>query len=333
MEKATHALFLSKALPPHSGHRALVLRALTQVDRVVFMLRVGQEDPVPAQIRLQWLRQIYAGLAVDFVLNPDALPAHPEAHPDFWWLWKQSLQARLKEDLSEYALLSAEEAHQVMAQHLHMEFLCFPELIDQHPVSSADFWENPRSHWTHVAEQAKAYFVRKILITGPESTGKSTLAQQLSQEWQAPLVEEYSRTYFGLRDNQSKLQDINEVAAVQMHWEELAAKKSENGLLVCDTGTVEMQVWSELYFHAAPEWLMHLNTLRKYDLVLLLSPDIAWQADPLREFPDRREEHFDRLQELYLSYGDRFEVVTGEGKQRFNNARLKIKQAMERGLL
>ena len=168
---------------------------------------------------------------------------------------------------------------------------------------------------------------KKIALTGPESSGKSTLARQLATYFDAPMVPEYARLFLSLLGRRYVEADLMRIAAGQLRWEEaLAATGSP--LLICDTELTVIKVWSEhKYGRCAPE-LSAAWARRGYDLVLLCRPDIPWAYDPLREHPEGREALFERYEAALASSGRPYVVVEGTAEQRLRQAVDVIKKAI-----
>jgi len=159
----------------------------------------------------------------------------------------------------------------------------------------------------------------KIALTGPESSGKTTLAQHLAAHFEAPCVQEYARLYLDSIDRPYDAEDLPLIARGQLGWEQALAK-SGPPMLVCDTDLLVLQVWSEFkYGYCSPIILQYLHEAR-YTAHILCRPDIPWTFDPLREHPEQR----DVLFELYLSAlqqaGATFIIAEGAEEQRRQTA-------------
>lgn len=136
----------------------------------------------------------------------------------------------------------------------------------------------------------------KVVLTGPESTGKSTLARQLAAHYGTAWVAEYARYYLGRLKRPYIEDDLLAIAREQLQWEEAEARHAQ-GLLICDTAMLVMKVWSEYKFGSCHPWILQQWQERKYDLYLLCGIDLPWTYDPLRENPDERE----KLYAIYKS--------------------------------
>jgi len=134
-----------------------------------------------------------------------------------------------------------------------------------------------------------------IVVTGPESSGKTTLVNRLKEEYDLPIVEEYARAYLAAKDDSSKYDydDLIMIARCQ-HIQEKDAH-NRYPLIICDTDIVTIEIWSQEVFNRSIEMIDPYSDQKFY---LLCQPDIPWESDPLRENPDDR----DRLYELYKEY-------------------------------
>ena len=164
--------------------------------------------------------------------------------------------------------------------------------------------------------------MKVLVMAGPESSGKSWLAEQLQAHFGAVLVGEYVRYFIDHFQRDTTLADIPDIARGQLAWEDAGrARKPE--LLILDTNLLTNKLWSLTLFGDAPHWLDGELLARRYDLHLLLSPDgIGWTADGQRcqpELADRKaffaasEQWLERHQQPFL-------VVGGDWQARHDQA-------------
>ena len=145
----------------------------------------------------------------------------------------------------------------------------------------------------------------KIVLTGPESCGKTTLAASLASHYQTDWVPEYARGYLSDLKRDYTEKDILEITKFQLAAE-LAAMEKVEKFLFCDTSMVVLKVWSEVKY--GRHYPLISNNLKNVpaDLYLLCRPDIPWTYDPLRENPYDREFFFEiyqkELNHLSLPY-------------------------------
>jgi NadR type nicotinamide-nucleotide adenylyltransferase len=136
---------------------------------------------------------------------------------------------------------------------------------------------------------------KKVVVIGPECTGKSALSAFLAEHYKTSWVPEYARGYIDNLTRPYNESELITIAHGQTRLEDEWPHESSD-LLICDTNLYVIKIWSEFkYGHCHAEILKQINS-RKYDLYLLTYIDIPWQDDPQREHPNNREE----LYQLYL---------------------------------
>ena len=159
----------------------------------------------------------------------------------------------------------------------------------------------------------------KIAIVGPESTGKSTMSAYLAERYQTVWVPEYARGYCEKLTAPPTWQDEINMFYGQVALEEEYLSKA-NKILICDTTFITVKIWSDYTFGRSPQEVLDELPKHPYDLYLLLSIDLPWEEDPLRDFPHMRE-HFmsvwhKELRDLNANYA----VISGTGVDRYENA-------------
>lgn len=133
--------------------------------------------------------------------------------------------------------------------------------------------------------------IRKVVVIGPESTGKSTLSQQLATELNTIWVPEYARQYLEGLGREYNESDLLQIAKGQIGAEDEYAAKA-NDILICDTDLHVVKVWSESKYGRCDKWILEEIAKRSYDLYLLTYIDVAWTNDPLREHPQDIQRHY-----------------------------------------
>lgn len=160
---------------------------------------------------------------------------------------------------------------------------------------------------------------RIISIVGPESTGKSTLAQHLGEHFSAPVVDEFARSFLEKRNGQYEESDLVEIAKGQLKQEE-SVLDSKPSILVCDTDLVVIKVWQEFKYgqsNAELDKMLHRQLARVH---LLTYPDLEWTPDPIRENPNDLIDIFNMYVDVLKSIKANYFVVKGTGQERFQNA-------------
>lgn len=168
----------------------------------------------------------------------------------------------------------------------------------------------------------------RIAVVGPESTGKSTIAEQLARHYETVCVPEYAREYCRHLNREYTLQDEMNMFYGQLALERSLVPLAQNNLLICDTMFLTIKVWCDHLFGYTPDAVLTELQATHYDLYLLMDIDLPWEDDPMRDFPQLRE-HFMQVWHNELeAIGANYVVVSGLGKDRFHNAWEAVRQSL-----
>ncbi len=161
--------------------------------------------------------------------------------------------------------------------------------------------------------------LKKIAITGPESTGKSWLAKQLAGHYKTYWVPEYAREYLNKLNRPYELKDIELIARGQQLLQQRMEALAED-YLFSDTEMLVCKIWAQFVYGNIPEFIQDTFDKQSFTLYLLCDVDLPWQADPLREHPHKRETLFEiyrsELEKSKLPYA----IVRGADEKRLQNA-------------
>ncbi len=160
-----------------------------------------------------------------------------------------------------------------------------------------------------------------ICLSGPESSGKSTLAQILAESFHWPVVTEYARQFLSTGGVVNNVHDLVRLAHHQIESENQAHLSLSNGI-ICDTDMLVLKIWCLEKFKRVPNALAAICKHHRYDLTLLCKPDTPWQPDPLRENPLDRDRLFNRYLTEAQNLKSNFKIIEGHGERR---TRLAIK--------
>jgi NadR type nicotinamide-nucleotide adenylyltransferase len=161
--------------------------------------------------------------------------------------------------------------------------------------------------------------LKRISVTGPESTGKSWLAEHLSAHFEEPWVPEYARVFLENLNAPYTFDDVLHIAKGQFEAENDLAKTAKE-FLFCDTDFLVTHIWCLVKFGKSHTWIEEMLETHRYTHYLLCSPDLPWQADPLREHPNLRKELFEMYKTELQNRNFSFSIVSGEGDERLQHA-------------
>lgn len=161
--------------------------------------------------------------------------------------------------------------------------------------------------------------MRRILVSGPESSGKTELVNYLAESFQGRALKEYARDYVEGLGRPYTAEDVEHIARHQLSsYEENYQGKD---LVFFDTWLIITRVWFDVVYHKVPAWIDRAIEEASFDLVLLCAPDLPWIADEVRENGGReREKLYERYKKEFKRFGMEWEEVSGEGEGRFRMA-------------
>jgi len=162
--------------------------------------------------------------------------------------------------------------------------------------------------------------ITRVVITGPECTGKSTLAKQLASHYHTEYIPEYAREYITNLGRHYEYDDLVHIAEVQLK-QAYESGNEANGIVFLDTYLIITKVWFNVVYGHCPSWIDEELVRKTIDLYLLCNTNIPWSADSVRENGGEMRE------KLYLMYkyeleklGCHYVVISGIGEQRMNGA-------------
>lgn len=163
--------------------------------------------------------------------------------------------------------------------------------------------------------------VKKIVVIGPESTGKSTLSEMLAKALHTQWVPEFARHYLEELGRDYNENDLAEIAKGQLEREDHLEQQADK-LLICDTDLYVIKVWSEAKYKYCHPWIMEQIANRQYDLYLLTDIDIEWQDDPLREHPHpgERKYFYNIYLDIVQNSGVPWVCISGTHEERLKSA-------------
>ena len=187
-------LILGKFYPLHTGHIDLINFALLHCDELNVLLCVSDKELIPGDQRLKWVQETFkqSDKVKPILLNynEQVLPNTSITSKEVSKLWAD----RIKQELFAIDIVfSSEQYGDYLAQYLNCRHISYDVARTRNSVSATAIRENPLRHWNEIAPIARSYFVKKVCISGTESTGKSTLTELLANHYETHYVPEMAR--------------------------------------------------------------------------------------------------------------------------------------------
>jgi NadR type nicotinamide-nucleotide adenylyltransferase len=273
-------------MPPHAGHLYLVEIARAQVERLTLILFSKAAEPIPGDLRLAWLRELFPG--VELLHLTDEGPVD-FASPAAWDFWIAAIRRAYPAERGPELVFSSEPYGPELARRLGAGHVVVDPDRRRVPISAAQIRARPLAHWRFIPAPVRPYFVRRVVLLGAESTWKTTLAQALARHFDTIWAPEYAREYLEGRTDPLVQADMLPIARGQIALEDRLARTADR-VLICDTNLLATLVWWERYWGGWPAEIARLHAGRRYDLALLsATAGTPWVDDGLRDSPHLRD--------------------------------------------
>ena len=309
-------LVIGKFMPLHRGHELLIDTALAECDDVtvvVYDSRVADElPPLPIEVRLGWIRELYPELE-QLVGLPDPLEWPENEDPASADVYAKQLQFLGSFD----RFYSSEPRYERFASILGARHVVVDEARELVPVSGTLIRSDPYRHRTLVSSHVYASLVRRVVLVGTESSGKSTLAAALAARFDTVWVHEYGRELWEAQGLQGTFADHLRIAQQQRAREDAAVRNARR-FLFCDTNAWTTLQWSLGSFGCADARLHELvdSTIADYVWVLC-GNEFGWVQDGTRELEGELSSAFQRQQiDDLVARGIDFLAVAGTVEER-----------------
>ena len=312
----SQGIFIESFLPVHEGHRFLIDFAQNFVEELTILVQHKPEDPIPLATRLEWVKELFPRSEV---CSAECADGSPDA-----------LLSSLREaevGTTDYVFCRA-SLGVPLAEALGAHWVVSDPSLSSLELESRSIREHPSSHWPRIPKVVRPYFLKKVCVFGPESTGKSTLCRRLAEHFQSVAVPEYARTYLEHKSTDYELKDVVPVARGQRAME-VAHSRLANRILFSDTDMLTTKIWSEWLFGECDPWVLEAIQTERHDLYLLTSADVPWVEDEIRYLPNDRENFEHKCEEELRNHGRQYVKIFGDWEHRFETAVKAVEKVLE----
>jgi NadR type nicotinamide-nucleotide adenylyltransferase len=168
-------------------------------------------------------------------------------------------------------------------------------------------------------DRAAGERLTRVVVTGSESTGKTSLAEQLARHYDVPWIAEFARDYAEKKGSPLTIADVDPIGRGQVAREDAQLRVAQN-LIILDTDLVSTLVYSQQYYRAVPGWLPGVAKQRVSELYLLCDIDLPWVADRVRDAQHQRQQMHDAFIDQLKRFGATYRLIGGSAAQRLARA-------------
>jgi HTH-type transcriptional repressor of NAD biosynthesis genes len=304
---------IGKFLPPHRGHRQLIETALDRCSRVVVIVCGKPVDPIPPELRAQWLRELVP--TAEVMLIDDRYDENDSR------VWAQNTIRWL--GCVPDAVFTSEDYGDRYASFLGCEHILVDRDRVRVPCSGTAVRADPVGMWEFLDPPVRGWFAKRVVVLGAESTGTSTLAQDLASEMETNWVAEYGREYSEEKrrrgDDVWRSEEFFTIATEQTRREDAAATGS-NRVLICDTNALATVLWHRRYIGRDDESLARFAAGCRADLYLLTGDEVPFVQDGLRDGEKIRHEMHVWFETALAGQSVPWRLLRGSREQRLAEA-------------
>lgn len=351
MRRFRHGLVLGKFYPPHAGHHHVVRTALERCEHVTVLVCAASVESIPLQERVRWMSEVHGAASVVGVVDDIPMDlgdaAVWEAHMA---VFRAGVRSR---PVPVDAVFTSEGYGDELARRFDARHVPVDPDRRRFPVSGTAVRKDPVAHWDLLADPVRAWFTRRVVVLGAESTGTTTMARALADHyrrrggaWAATRwVPEYGREHSerklaALRAERpgARWEDVTftseefwVIARRQNHRENRAARRGAP-VLFCDTDSFATTVWHERYVGGRNTLVEEIAEQVPHQLWLLTDHEgVPFEDDGLRDGEGLRPWMTSRFHAELERTGRRFRTLTGTHEERLRTAVAAVDELVAEG--
>lgn len=312
----TVGVMAGKFLPPHRGHLTSILRAHTMCDKLYVVISERTEDQllcssvgcqyISGKLRKKWISQETQNIdGINVLLvNEDGTPPWPENGKEYADL----VRAAVKEKIDFMFVGEPAYLTNSSTRFPEAEYILIDPNRSRWNISGTEIRKDPLKNWDFIVGSARSFFAKRILITGTESCGKTTITKKLAKiyntSWSEEIGRNYSHDYLGGDESAFTDDDFMRISHLQ-YENDLDALRKANRICFFDTDAVVTSYYANIYLGHEVSSVKRYVDPSRYDLVFFMSPDVKWVDDGLRFLgnQDERWRLHKILKDLYLNAG------------------------------
>lgn len=274
-------LVFGKFYPFHVGHQRLIEFALTHCNQLHVLVCATASETISGTLRQQWISETFANqpnIVIDLLeYDEQLLPNSSESSREISALWTNKFLA-LYPNLD--IVFTSEPYGEFVADFMQIKHLLYDQERVYNPINATLIRNNPYQYWEYIPKTVRPYFVKKVVILGTESTGKTTLSRQLASHFNTIVVPELGRAIVS-QSKECTFDDLEKIATAHAQAIDQLIPKA-NKLLFIDTDIHITQSYSQFLFGKTLQVPKQIMDSNKASLYLYLENDVAFVQDGTR---------------------------------------------------
>lgn len=322
------AFVFGKFLPFHKGHEALIKFALTKCNFLTVLVCCSNKETIPAQVRESWIKNCFTTISNIEVRSyqylESELPNTSVSSEGVSRIWSERLKVLFP---NHHLVITSEKYGDYVASFMEIEHISFDMSKNLIPVSATKIRHDLFAYWNYLPDSVKPYFAIKIVLLGTESTGKTTLSEELAKHYQCGLVKEVGRELIANSDS-IEMEDL-QIVAIE-HARRIAdALSSKHPLIIIDTDVHITMSYSKFILGTTLSVEDNVYKTNKADLYLYLDNKVDYVQDGTRLSEADRNLLDLSHREILEHHGIRFVEIGGDWEERMQRAVGLIDQTLE----
>lgn len=312
--------------PLHLGHVDCIIQAANMCEKLFIVLSIGNNrDEIDYRVRYRWIYTLTKHIGnVSIIMLQDEADTKAAYTEEYWFNDARKIKEAIGEPIDVVFCGSDYDKDSFWN-------VCYPEsqlyIFPRNEISSTKIRENVYASWDWIPNVVKPYYVKKVLLIGGESTGKSTLTINLANRFNTNFIDEAGRDISERSGTDLMMlsDDFTEIL-LQHKLNEINALQYSNKVLFIDTDALVTQFYMQ--FLEDPDIVRNkalsdaIDALNSYDLILFLEPDVAFVQDGDRStvIEADRVKYSDKIKEILKNHSKQFVAIQGDYQQRYERA-------------
>ncbi len=328
INKPKNGFVLGKFMPLHKGHEFLCRFGAEYCENLTILVCSLPTEPIKGNLRFEWMKELFPNSRV--LHCKEVLPQVPEHHPDFWKIWNDVITRYHPEPLD--VIFASESYGDTLAKNYGCQFVPCDLGRVAYDISGTRVRFDPYVNWDYLTSPVKRHYRTRVCMAGVESTGKTTLANDLVKflVGNAIYLPEYGRTYTEFFGTDVKPTDIANIVKGHQASRKALERTCDEMIVIEDTDPIMSACWSDMLCGERDPWF---DDFKDYaDLYILCDIDIPWVDDGTRYFSndeDRRRFH-EKIENELIARKVNYIKVSGTQVSRMYKANHRIDEFMDK---